>query len=247
MRNPLSARAQGLRIRDLLEAAGGCRQPQFGPVRALGAPSHGNSGFTLIETLVAFAMVLTLAALSIPATRKTADYSRRVQCVSNLRQLAQAVHLYAGDHAERLPAEAEWMQCVAPYVGQPPNAANLDTLGVFRCPAGWISGARSASNQQTYWYNCHSLPFAETPAISPTGINAYYYSFPSLNLFQHPAQTIILSCWWFYLWSGNWTTPPSDTHQGGRPVAYLDGHVVVETAAAYFQNGGPPMSAISQY
>ena len=139
------------------------------------------------------------------------------------------------------------MTCVAPYVDQSPNAPNLDTLGVFRCPTGWNAGAQTASNQQTYNYNCHSNPLTEAPPVNPTSSNGYYFSFPSLSLFEHPQSTIILSCWWYFLWSGNWTSPPADTHPGGRPIAYLDGHVELVTDPAYYLNGAPPMSALTVY
>ena len=213
------------------------------------SPDGPFTGFTLIELLVVISVILILAALLIPAVQKSVDSSRRIQCTSNLRQLTQSILQYASDHGNRIPSSTTWMACVAPYVGEPSAAANLDTLGVFRCPAGWNAGAWTAApgNQATYWYNCHSTPFAETPANSPTGTNTYYFSFPSLSLFNHPSQTIILCCWWFYRWSGNWTSPPGDTHSNGRPTSYLDGHVEFQTDAAYYQNGAPPMSALAVY
>jgi len=215
-----------------------------------GASREGaGTGFTVIELLVVISIILVLAGLLIPALQKSIDSSRQMQCASNLRQLTQSILQYASDNGNRIPSSTTWMARVAPYVGEPPAAANLDTLGVFRCPAGWSAGAWTAapSNQATYWYNCHSTPFAETPAYSPTGTNSYYFSSPSLSLFNHPSQTIILCCWWFYLWSGNWTSPPGDTHSSGRPISYLDGHVEFQTAPAYYQNGAPPMSALAVY
>jgi prepilin-type N-terminal cleavage/methylation domain-containing protein/prepilin-type processing-associated H-X9-DG protein len=207
------------------------------------------AAFTLTELLVVISVILILAAILIPAMQSSASKARQMQCVSNLRQLSQGVRLYANDNSNRIPSCVTWMANIAPYVGQSASAPNLNTLGVFRCPAGWVAGAQNASpaNQATYWYNCHSLPFAETPADAPAGANSYYYSFPSLALFNNQDQTIILACWWYFLWSGNWTTQPGDTHSSGRPTAYLDGHVVCETDPAFYQYGGPPMSAIQAY
>jgi prepilin-type N-terminal cleavage/methylation domain-containing protein len=214
-----------------------------------GCSAAGGAGFTIIELLVVVSLVVILAALTLPALQSSLAVSRRVQCASNLRQLAQAVRLFAADHGNRIPPEAAWMNYLAPYVGQPSSAPNLSSLGVFRCPAGWNAGAQYAAtgNQATYWYNCHSYPFAESPGINPTSTNTYYFSSPPLSLFIHPDQTVILACWWFYVWNGNWTTPPSDTHAGCRPVAYLDGHVVLQTGTDYYVNGAPPMSALTVY
>jgi prepilin-type N-terminal cleavage/methylation domain-containing protein/prepilin-type processing-associated H-X9-DG protein len=217
--------------------------------RRYSGPAFSSDGFTLTEMVVVVSIILVLAALLMPALQKSVDSSRQVQCVSNLRQLSESIRLYASDSGNRIPSSTTWTTCVAPYLGLSATASNLTTLSVFRCPAGWTAGARTAaaSNQATYNYNCHPNPFYETPANSPTGTNTYYFSSPPLSLFNHPAQTIILSCWWFFLWGGNWTTPPGDTHSNGRPVAYLDGHVVFQTGPTYYQYGAPPMSALTQF
>jgi len=61
------------------------------------------TALTLLETLVALAIVLILIGLILPAiqfARATAD---RVHCQNNLRQIGVAVHHYAGNHQGRIP------------------------------------------------------------------------------------------------------------------------------------------------
>ena len=54
------------------------------------------SAFTLLELLVAVAILAVLVGLAIPATTHVSQYAARVKEVSNLRQLGVAAHLYAG-------------------------------------------------------------------------------------------------------------------------------------------------------
>ena len=198
-----------------------------------------------MELLVVITMLAILAALLIPAVQKSVDTSRRMQCISNLRQMSGAVGLYANDNAFRIPADVSWNQAIAQYVGlnKSTPVATLETQGVFRCPAGWNAGAQTASDQRTYQYNSNSAPFLAIPAS--TSVPSHYYASPSISSFLHPSDTIIISCWWFYLWSLNWQAPPSTTHTIGRPIAYLDGHVVVEMEPPYYQYGSPPISALA--
>jgi prepilin-type N-terminal cleavage/methylation domain-containing protein/prepilin-type processing-associated H-X9-DG protein len=61
------------------------------------------SGFTLIELLVVVAIILVLAAILFPVYSKAPENGLRIVCSSNIREIAIAIHTYAGDNAGKVP------------------------------------------------------------------------------------------------------------------------------------------------
>ena len=110
--------------------------------------------FTLIELLVVIAIIAILAALLLPSLAKSKGQAWRVNCLSNLKQLTVATHLYAGDNRDYLPpnipdSDLGWvggdvMPNLGGTVSDVTNTEILKlsvlwpydpALGVYRCPA----------------------------------------------------------------------------------------------------------------
>ncbi len=61
-------------------------------------------GFTLVELLVAIAIIGVLVAILLPAVQQAREAARRTQCVNNIRQLAIATHSYTDIHKKLPPS-----------------------------------------------------------------------------------------------------------------------------------------------
>ncbi len=60
-------------------------------------------GFTLVEMLVVIGIIAVLAGVIVPVLAKSREKGRQVNCGANLKQIGQALEMYAADNDQRLP------------------------------------------------------------------------------------------------------------------------------------------------
>jgi prepilin-type N-terminal cleavage/methylation domain-containing protein/prepilin-type processing-associated H-X9-DG protein len=103
-------------------------------------------GFTLIELIVVIAIIAILAALLFPVFAQAREKARRTACLSNLKQIGMALHLYTQDYDDHLPdccswsRAAVWLGWAPPRAVQGLNAGSQDLTG--RC---WQEGITKTS------------------------------------------------------------------------------------------------------
>src|SRR3954471_24521155 len=61
-------------------------------------------GFTLVELLVVIGIIAILVAVLLPALRKARQSAQTAACLSNLRQIGLAFHMYANENHSWLPS-----------------------------------------------------------------------------------------------------------------------------------------------
>jgi prepilin-type N-terminal cleavage/methylation domain-containing protein len=84
------------------------RPHRFGSNCALTLRPRQSPGFTLIELLVVIAVIAVLVAILLPSLARAREAGGRAVCLSNLRQMQIAWHLYADDHDSRIVCGRAW-------------------------------------------------------------------------------------------------------------------------------------------
>jgi prepilin-type N-terminal cleavage/methylation domain-containing protein/prepilin-type processing-associated H-X9-DG protein len=106
-------------------------------------------GFTLVELLVVVAIIAILAALLLPALAAAKAKAKRINCVSNLKQIGQALQMYVDDNSDSLPGPVfagarasydinsteELVWYLAQLVGEPAPSKQTVIARTFVCPS----------------------------------------------------------------------------------------------------------------
>src|SRR5262245_45661718 len=100
-------------------------------------PRRAPAAVTLIEVLVAIAIVGILIALLLPAVLMARESARRTACASNLRQIAFAATMHVDVHADRFPGQPDDGRAVLATGGDGQNYYDI-LRPVGAEPAIWL-------------------------------------------------------------------------------------------------------------
>lgn len=175
------------------------------------AARAGLAAFTLLELLVAVAVIGILASLLLPALSQGKDSARRISCVNNLRQLGLATQLYWDDHDGRTfrykgaatnGGDIYWFGWLERWRGDNEGQRAFDLTqgalypylqgrGVEICPALNYSSRlykpKATGAAYGYGYNLH-LSTNLVNRIAQPGETILFADAAQVNTFQAPAS-----------------------------------------------------------
>ena len=164
----------------------------------------------MIELLVVIAIIAILAALLLPALARANQKAIQIKCVSNLKQLGQALQMYANDNNDKLPGplwngmtasfgantSEEILYYIYPYLGVTPPTDEPKVVAVAVCPGYMKSAPGVHSLQDMEGRICYLL----NPNVDPLpGKRVCPFGYPNplqptlkqdqLSQFGSPAET----------------------------------------------------------
>ncbi len=106
--------------------------------------SRTRKAFTLIELLVVISIIALLIALLLPALGNARESARTVQCASQLRQIAIAKFVYAGDYDDRPPHTKTWIRSATdPVIAAGGSGWNASITPHLWHTAQWTGGGNT--------------------------------------------------------------------------------------------------------
>lgn len=206
----------------------------------------GVSKFTLIELLVVIAIIAILASMLLPALNKARSTAKTAKCVSNNKQIALGIMMYANDNNEIFPVYLDMDATVSPgSIAEYYDTLDLDNQGgkkvswkdliavggveTFKCPA--FSGL---ANQPGYAINAELVGLTrENPSVknvAPAKLSALKRASDMLMIGSQSSS-------YNFIYGATWAGAISNVadgmrdsifaHDGGYTTvgAFTDGHV----------------------
>lgn len=221
------------------------------------------TAFSLIELLAAIAIIAILAAILIPAVSGIRSSAKRIQTISNLKQLGTAFGLYTADHQNSLPyayqsenskfgrAYTNWMLELGrgDYLGQPDKPdSNSAEIGLHEFSVLGSPVQRSiypAPSEERGEYNTFS---ANWGLLSGNFDNENAVTQVRINSLVSPARTMLVcegsthgsTSFNTVVYPGVDFTYPDKLKDGQVSVLYADGHTETILIEEFPSSSGEP-------
>lgn len=199
-------------------------------------------GFTLIELLVVIAIIAILAAILFPVFAQAREAARKTACLSNMRQIGTAIHLYTQDYDEQMVYARSFgrIWSMQSWWGNGSQGERTDDVelpdllkpyarneGILYCPSVprnllwelWNGSPANtysfARNGTTYFYNW----IATGTCCQPVQPNIPVFRLPLAAI---PAPSEAMLVWDMPFYHGN--NQSFVPHMEGTNVLFADGH-----------------------
>ncbi|NIR02165.1 MAG: DUF1559 domain-containing protein [Gemmatimonadales bacterium] len=204
--------------------------------------TYRRRGFTLVETMVTIAVISVLAAITLPVFARAREASRRVTCLSNLRQIGLAFMMYLDDWDSAFPNTGDpylwmgrrWRWPIKPYLGASLDRDPADpddplcssrTPSFLLCPSDPYAADKWDATSYGY-----SAAFYHTPAQIAAMTTEDLWKldrFPCVTQREtslaYPSQKVLVAEW---LTNHEWTKVSWWEWGGARSYLFADGHAL---------------------
>jgi len=184
--------------------------------------------FTLIELLVTIAIIAILASMLFPVLGRARESAKSIACMSNMKQVGNAVGLYMADYNDWMPVAAtqnnvvgEWRFELASYLGINVSDKTDTKLAekVFKCPSWNYKTTPHSFWEGGYGWNKQYFGYKDGDASKPR-VKSTKIAMPSSSAFCGDTTDWINTGTWdyCYLYPPPFGVTPSvgNRHGGNR-------------------------------